>query len=209
MFMMKLNRLWVPALFGAVFGFAQPANATTTVITLDALSATATCTAAVAAPVCEGFLAGTTDAMSALTTPTELGILSPTNADLWNLANSAAATATSAINTLTGLTLATGTKVETGGVSSFSFITSAAYFMLKIGGGGQGDAFFKNNGGIFTVNVDYDDGIGGEGGGLSHIVSFGGSITRIPLPAALPIFLLMLGGAALVARRRRGVSSAA
>lgn len=48
--------------------------------------------------------------------------------------------------------------------------------------------------------------VGADGEGSDKLISSNGFI--IPLPAALPMFLLVLGGTALVARRRRGVSSA-
>jgi hypothetical protein len=76
--------------------------------------------------------------------------------------------------------------------------------MLKLGSAGS--FFFVNNAGLIELGLVFDD-KGSSGAGFSHFTEWG--ISEIPLPAALPMFLLVLGGTALVARRRRGVAGVA
>jgi hypothetical protein len=178
---------------------AQPAEATT-VITINDTSASISCSGS-ADPACQGFTqSGSPGA------PTGLGTLGST-ADLFHLADSSPATETAALNTLAGTSfLSTDqTTIDTGSASSFSIFTDALYFMIKIGGGTLPDmedhAFFK----LLvpgTVEVVYDAN-GQTSGGLSHVAVWGGSITPVPLPAALPLFAGGLAGLGWLSRRKK------
>jgi len=183
---------------GAISLAAKPAEAVTT-ITLTGTSATLSCTGSVD-PACQGYTGG-----GSPNAPSSLGTLSNTNADLYDLPNSNEQTEANALNTLAGTTFTKfdANKTDTGGVDSFSFFTDALYLIIKIGGGtvGADTAFFKLVApGVITIV--YDKNLQ-TSGGLSHLTVFGGTITRIPLPAALPLMLTALGGLFFAGRRRR------
>jgi hypothetical protein len=203
MLMTKPARLLAPALFCAALGFTQPANAIT--VSVGGTTAEVICLASgVVSPECQGFTgAGSTGF------PTGLGTLSGTTADQYDVSPSNPTSETLALNTLAGtsFTLTDFAKTNTSGVDSFSFVTLAEYFMIKLG---AGHFFFQNNAGLATLVVTYNkNGVGGAGaGGLSHIAEWGMAV--IPLPAALPMFLASLGGLLWVGRRRRrGIAGAA
>jgi hypothetical protein len=180
---------------GIVAFLANPAGAVTIHSDGTPTSAMVSCS-----PGCQGFIGG-----GAPNFPTSMGTPSSTMADLYDLPNGNLTTATNALNILAGTTFAVsdGVKTDTGGVDSLTFVTDAAYFMIKIGGGtlAGSNAFFKilNPGG---VTVTYDK-MGQTSGGLSQIAAWGGGIQVIPLPAALPMLLGALGGMFVIGRRRR------
>lgn len=157
-------------------------------------------------PACQGYTAG-----GAPKTPTGLGILSSTVADLYDLGNSSPATETAALNTLAGTSFSSGdgAKLDTGGVASLTLFTEAVYLMIKIGGGtldGNDHAFFNLLApGEITITYDKDR---QTSAGLSHITAWGGSITVVPLPAALPLLLTALGGLFMVGLHHRHKSAA-
>jgi hypothetical protein len=177
---------------------ARPADAVT-VITINDTISSISCSGTNS---CAGFTqSGSPGA------PSGLGTLG-TTADLFHLANSSPTTETAALNTLAGTSfLATDeTKVDS---PATSFIVNALYFMIKIGGGtlpGHEDhAFFK----LLVpgeVQIVYDQN-GQTSGGLSHIAVWGGTVTPIPLPAALPMLLTAIGGLFMLGRRRREIAA--
>ncbi|HEX7325241.1 MAG TPA: PEP-CTERM sorting domain-containing protein, partial [Rhodanobacteraceae bacterium] len=95
-----------------------------------------------------------------------------------------------------------------GNNSPFEFMTSADYFMVKVGAGptSQAYALLHNLGG----NLDLYFTATGQAGGLSHYITFdpvsgGGSSTPVPEPGILGMFglgLLALGVGYGLRRRR-------
>jgi hypothetical protein len=189
MMMMKPSRLLASALFCATLGFAYSANAST--IDIGGGAATLDC-----GDKCFGFIGGGSPGSPSGTGT--LDIVPLLTADLYAVSPSSPTNETLALATLLGFDPGTPTVVDIGSLSGFA--SDAIYFMLKLG---ADSAFFENTSGMSMVlSLSSTP---GRGAGLSHITTWG----VIPLPAALPMFLLALGGAALVARRRRGVADAA
>jgi hypothetical protein len=204
MFKMKPGKLLATALFGAAVGFFQPASAITLTfdpVPIDGVQVDSTATVGCSGgPTCKGFIDGGDQNVA----PSHIGTEDENFAWLYNLGNSGTSTETTAMNTIAGQSFLDSdlTSLSFDSLSGiFKFFTTAEYFLIKIGGGQtekQDTAFFHVLGGGL-VTVLYNP---GSITGLSHVSAFGGRI-EIPLPAALPMFLLMLGGTALVARRRK------
>ena len=184
--MTKPARLLAPVLFCAVFGFAQGANAVT-VIGINGTAATLTCDFS-----CVGYTGATVGGV-----PTELGT-EGLFADLYTLPNSSLSTQTAAMEVVSGESAATWLGMGEQQGLDLNIDATELYFLLKIG---RFSTFFRNtSGGALVLSYATN---GATGVGLSNVTAW------VPLPAALPMFLLALGGAALVARRRRGVVGAA
>ena len=213
MFMINPGKLLATALFGAAVGFFQPANATT-IIDVNLGSADLTCNAG--SPTdneCAGYITGGTRGQLQALAP---GVQDFIDADVYDVifgggGSNALEIELAALKTVVGsdadgILIGDVFKQDTGG-DLFGFVIdpSVLFWSIKLG---AGTAYFANLATMATTNfVDYT--ATGMAGGLSHIISYGGELTIIPLPAALPMFLLVLGGTALVARRRRGVADAA
>jgi len=148
-------------------------------------------------PACAGFTGGGAPGF-----PTSAGTLGNT-ADLYDINPSNAATEAQALDILIdGLDdddFVTGTQTNAGGVDTLSFFSDAAYIAFKIGGGTlAGDYFFLALTTAGLVEITYYKN-GQTSGGFSHYTEFG--VIQIPLPAALPMFLLALGGLLFTGRR--------
>jgi hypothetical protein len=179
------------ALLCAGLGFAQSATAATIAIAGgDGVfrGATLDC-----GDACIGFIGG-----GSTGEPDSIGtLLDDGLADRYRLSNSSPATETAALETLLGFDVGPATVLDIQSLSGFG--SGALYFALKLG---PNHAFFANASDTVGMILSLST---GRGAGLSHVTTWG----VIPLPAALPMFLLALGGAALVARRRRGVTDEA
>jgi hypothetical protein len=119
-------------------------------------------------------------------------------ADLFDLANSSAATELAFVNSVVDPDFASGTKTDVN-LNSFTFVSSAAYILFKIGATPD-YALIRN---LFAGNTFDFSAFAGEGAGLSHITEYGTVSGVIPLPAALPLFLTAFGGLAFFGWRRR------
>jgi hypothetical protein len=181
--MMRSNLLAASAIAASAVLFAQPAFAN--VITIDSGTAQVTCTLS-----CEAFTLGGSPGA-----PTGLGTLSGSDADPYGLANSNPSTEVAALNTLAGTSFTTTdhNKVDVGGASTFSFMTFAEYFILKVG---SVHTFFKNTAGN-EVTVEYLQ--TGSAGGLSHYSEVG----QVPLPAALWLMGAGLAGLGFASRKNK------
>ena len=191
MVILKPSRLLAPALLCAALGFAQSANAVTT-INIDSGIASLDCSL-----TCVGFTGGSLVPPTTGTT----GLSADLYDVIGDLGNSNPTTERLAMSILSGVsvaTLGTASKVITDDLTGF--LTDAIYFALKIG---NEHAFFENTSG-FALSLDYSQSAG-TGSGLSHITTWG----VVPLPAALPMFIIALGGLFAVGRRRRGIAGAA
>lgn len=163
---------------------AQPAAAN--VIMVADGTAQVTCTLS-----CEAFTLGGSPGA-----PSGLGTLSASDAAKYGLANSNPSTEVAALNTLAGTSFTTAdhNKVDAGGASSFSFMTLAEYFILKIG---SVHTFFKNTSGN-EVTVEYLQ--TGRAGGLSHYSEVG---SAVPLPGALWLMGAGLAGLGFSSRKKK------
>ena len=97
----------------------------------------------------------------------------------------------------------TGNQVDTRGVASLSFQTSAQYLAIKVGLG----HFFLELAGPGPINLFYtadgnNDSRAQSGGGFSHYTEFG-QLSAVPVPAAGLLLVSALGGMGFAARRRR------
>jgi hypothetical protein len=155
-------------------------------------------------PACAGFTGGGAPGF-----PTSAGTLGDT-ADLYDINPSDPATEAQALDILIdGLDdddFVTGTQTDAGGVDTLTFFSDAAYIVFKLGGGQlDGDYFFLALTTAGMVEITYYKN-GQRSGGFSHYTEFG-STTQVPLPAALPMFLLALGGLLFTGRRGRAATA--
>jgi hypothetical protein len=194
MFITSPSRMFASALFCAAIGFGVPANAITYDIQVLDTDGSTSVGQVYCESFCEGFTLGGSTSF-----PTGPGTLSTTEAAYYGLGGSSPANETLALNTLIGaVTFNPDGSDATKSVESPdpNFFTSAEYFSFKLGAG----TYFFHLFGTGNVNIIYEE-IGGSGSGLSHYTEWG--MSEVPLPAALPMFLLALGGLGFVGRRRR------
>lgn len=116
-------------------------------------------------------------------------------ADLFFLANNGESTELGFINAVVDPDFTAGIRTDTGGVSSYSFTSSALYLLLKIGTTPD-VALIQNTSG--QTQTYWYTAFHSEGAGLSHLSEYG--TVRVPEPSTLLLF--GTGMLALVAARR-------
>lgn len=125
---------------------------------------------------------------------------SGTSADLFALANSNPDTELAFVNAVIDPDFATTSTQLTTGINNgnASFVTSAEYILFKIGASPD-YALIHNT--VANNTFDYTA-FSNEGAGLSHYVEFG-SVSPVPLPAALSFMLTGLAGLGFLGWRKR------
>lgn len=194
----RVKTLMAAAVLAGVsaLGFGSTAHASTITTT----AATAACyeSGTVISVDCSGYLFGG----AANATP---GILSITNADVWDISAVTGSNSNSEANEADFLNQVTGTTSFTGGEmnrtpgnsGSMTFSFDSLYAVIKVG---AGHVVLRNDyGAAFDVMWTT---LSGQGGGLSHY-TLAGDLAPVPVPAAGVLLIGALGGLAMVRRRRK------
>jgi len=208
---MDMKKIALGLLVGASsLGIALPASAITTTITVTDTLIKVSCvddTAPITDPVCQGMTGGSIILTGNDVTGGTAGLLSGTNADLYEIGDSSEANEAQALDILIDgidnddFVGTDGIKTEAGGVDTLTFDSVASWVVFAIGGGQlDGKHFFLNLGSPGEVNVTYNKN-GQTGGGFSHYTEFG--VSPVPVPAAVWLFGTALIGFIGMSRRTR------